>query len=196
MLANISGRKAPNPQEDEIVSVFYSFQDEHIPEYSITACKTGIIIVESEHFDARMATHAGDVHMVPSELDLINTIIDEVLELDPDIVVGWEVQAASWGYLEARGRTFGVFVATLYLVAIVNLFFEGLDVSDAIGRAPTRQLGGGSDQWGMRKTSTFKVTGRHVLNVWRIMRVELSLNIYSFENVAFQLLNRRCVLAN
>ena len=67
-------------------------------------------------------------------------------------------------------------------------------MSDAIGRAPIRQLGGGSDAWGLRNTSTFKVAGRHVLNVWRIMRVELSLNLYSFENVAFQVLNRRCVL--
>jgi DNA polymerase zeta len=72
---------------------------------------------------------------------------------------------------------------------------EGLEVSNEIGRAPIRQLGGGPDQWGMRTTSTFKVAGRHVLNVWRLMRVELSLNVYSFENVAFHLLNRRCVLA-
>lgn len=159
-------------------------------EHSVAACKTGVVIVESEHFDARMTPHSAEISIVSSELDLINGIIDKVLELDPDIVAGWEVQAASWGYLEARGRTFGVCCNHNYVRgSIVEMSLEGLDVSDAIGRAP-RQFGG-SDQWGMRTTSTFKVAGRHVLNVWRLMRVELSLNMYSFENVAFQLLNRR-----
>ena len=80
-----------------------------MPEHSVTAYKTGIITVESEHFDTRMTPEAGDVRIVSSELDLINDIIDKVLEHDPDVVAGWEVQAASWGYLEARGKTFGVY---------------------------------------------------------------------------------------
>jgi DNA polymerase zeta len=79
-----------------------------MPEHTVAACKTGIVIIESEHFDARMSPRARDISIVSNELDLINGIIDKVLELDPDIVAGWEVQAASWGYLEARGRTFGV----------------------------------------------------------------------------------------
>lgn len=42
------------------------------------------------------------------ELDLINRIIDVVRELDPDIIVGWDVQTASWGYLNARANTYGI----------------------------------------------------------------------------------------
>lgn len=52
-------------------------------------------------------------------------------------------------------------------------------------------MGGGSDQWDIRTTSTFKVVGRHVLNLWRIMRAEQSLTSYTFENVTFQVLRRR-----
>ena len=88
--------------------MFYSFQDELMPEHSVAAYKTGFITVESEHFNTHMAPKAGDIRIVSSELDLINDIIDKVLELDPDIIAGWEVQAASWGYLEARGKTFGL----------------------------------------------------------------------------------------
>ncbi|KAG6376574.1 hypothetical protein JVT61DRAFT_1552 [Boletus reticuloceps] len=40
-------------------------------------------------------------------------------------------------------------------------------------------------------TTTFKVTGRHVFNVWRIMRSEQTLGSYTFENVAFYLLRKR-----
>lgn len=66
----------------------------------------------------------------------------------------------------------------------------GLDIDELISRAPARRRGG-VDQWGERHASTFKVAGRHVLNVWRIMRGELSLNMYSFENVVFNVLRRR-----
>ncbi|KAF8516147.1 hypothetical protein BU17DRAFT_92979 [Hysterangium stoloniferum] len=173
VFAKNSNGKVPNPLEDEVSIVFYSFQNQDVTEISSFKLRTGIIFVTSQGFDVRMAHGAQDVSAVSCELDLINSLIDLVLELDPDIVAGWEVQAASWGYLEARGRTFG------------------LDVADSIGRAPARHMGGGSDSWGMRTTSTFKVTGRHVLNVWRLMRAELSLTSYSFESVAFHLLHRR-----
>jgi DNA polymerase zeta len=43
----------------------------------------------------------------------------------------------------------------------------------------------------MRHTSTFHVAGRHVLNLWRIMRSEQTLTSYTFENVAFHVLQRR-----
>ncbi len=46
----------------------------------------------------------------------------------------------------------------------------------------------------MKTSSTFKVIGRHVLNLWRIMRSEQTFNIYTFEHVVFQLLHRRYVL--
>lgn len=41
--------------------------------------------------------------------------------------------------------------------------------------------------------SLFQVEGRHVFNLWRMLKGELTLNHYSFENVAFHLLHRRCV---
>jgi DNA polymerase zeta len=65
-----------------------------------------------------------------------------------------------------------------------------MDIADLISRAPAKRSGG-KDQWGMRHTSTFKVIGRHVLNLWRVIRVELTLNIYTFENVVFHALGRR-----
>ncbi len=74
---------------------------------------------------------------------------------------------------------------------LMNISNPGLDVGEQISRAPGRTAGGGYDAWGMKTTSTFKVIGRHVLNLWRIMRSEQTLNIYTFENVVFQLLRRR-----
>lgn len=69
----------------------------------------------------------------------------------------------------------------------------GLSISELISRAPPRHSGDGPDQWGMRKLSTFKVAGRHVLNSWRIMRSEKNLTTYTFENVVFDVLRRRFI---
>ncbi|KAI0335271.1 hypothetical protein GY45DRAFT_1240755 [Cubamyces sp. BRFM 1775] len=165
----------PDPDEDEVVAVFYSLHSsdqEDTGDGGTFTCESGVIAVESDQLNARRLRNIR-AEFVDSELELINRLIDITLDLDPDIVAGWEVQAASWGYLTARGRSYG------------------LDVGEQISRAPGKHTGGGNDQWGMKTTSTFKVTGRHVLNVWRIMRSEHNFSIYTFENVVFQILRRR-----
>ncbi|RKP36804.1 hypothetical protein BJ085DRAFT_43731 [Dimargaris cristalligena] len=42
-----------------------------------------------------------------------------------------------------------------------------------------------------RKSSSIQISGRHVLNVWRIMKSRCALNIFSFENVVYHFLHRR-----
>ncbi|KAJ8702610.1 DNA polymerase zeta [Pleurotus ostreatus] len=164
------GGRQPIPQEDEIALVFFAFQGDHGID-DVLEVKHGIVAVDSEHLEPkRLRGH--QIETIPSELELLHRIVDIVIDLDPDILCGWEVQVSSWGYLQARGAVYG------------------LDIDELISRAPARRRGG-VDQWGARHASTFKVAGRHVLNVWRIMRGELSLNMYSFENVVFNVLRRR-----
>jgi DNA polymerase zeta len=47
------------------------------------------------------------------------------------------------------------------------------------------------DAYSEHHTSSFKVGGRHVLNLWRILRGEVTLNAYTFENVVFHVLHQR-----
>lgn len=44
------------------------------------------------------------------ELDLINKVADIVVELDPDIIVGWDVEGSSWGYLNLRASHYSEFL--------------------------------------------------------------------------------------
>ena len=69
-----------------------------------------------------------------------------------------------------------------------------LEIEELISRASGRGPSNNNDQWGIRHTSTFHVVGRHVLNLWRIMRTELELSMYTFENTVFHLLRRRYVV--
>jgi DNA polymerase elongation subunit (family B) len=65
------------------------------------------------------------------------------------------------------------------------------DIIPELGRVNSGSTGGKGDKWGYTQTSGIKVTGRHMLNIWRLMRGELTLNQYSFDNVVFHLLRRR-----
>ncbi|KAL4069612.1 hypothetical protein V8B97DRAFT_2024397 [Scleroderma yunnanense] len=163
------GDRLPDPSVDEIAAVFYALGDDN-PNSGLF--HQGILALECEQFNPQRL-RCFPLEISTSELELINRFIDIVIDLDPDIVLGWEVQVASWGYLSARGNQYG------------------LDVAELISRAPSNNSGNDNDRWGEQSTSTFKVTGRHVFNVWRIMRSEQNLNIYTFENVAFHVLRRR-----
>lgn len=189
------GSRVADPENDEIVVAFYSYQGEDhisVDGNRTVGYKRRMIAVQSSELDLRRLRDF-DIEVVSGELELINAIVDQINDLDPDIVTGWEVQSASWGYLNARAHQFGQCVAGNKDTSLIPCCLVGFDVGELISRAPSSQLGGGVDQWGQRHTSTFKVVGRHVLNVWRIMRSAQTLNVYSFENVAFHLLRRRLV---
>ena len=97
----------PNPDADEVTAAFWTYQCPGADNDAGLHLQSGIVVVESQHFHpARLRKLS--IEYVSTELELINTIIDTVMKFDPDIVVGWEVQAASWGYLSARARHYGL----------------------------------------------------------------------------------------
>ncbi|KAH9081664.1 hypothetical protein EDB83DRAFT_2502933 [Lactarius deliciosus] len=165
------GELVPDPRTDPLVAVFYSFNKSGV-ESDSSDFRRGVIIVGDPPKHSRTLCDVPS-QIVATELDLLNAAIDLVLELDPDIIAGWEVQSSSWGYLGARGSQ------------------NGLDVEDLISRAPGRMFSNSNDPWALRNTSTFRASGRHVLNAWRLMRTELELSSYTLENTAFHLLHRR-----
>ncbi|OCH96164.1 hypothetical protein OBBRIDRAFT_816122 [Obba rivulosa] len=175
MFAPSKDGRLPDPENDEIAAVFWSYQDSDFDRTETAGrffCDSGIIAVRDHRLDPRRL-RVLSLDPVSNELDLLNAVIDMVVAFDPDILTGWEIQTASWGYLNARAQTYGY------------------ELGEQISRAPGRATGGGTDQWGVRTTSTFKVVGRHVLNAWRIIRSENSFTSYTFENAVFQILHRR-----
>ncbi|KAH8102662.1 hypothetical protein BXZ70DRAFT_798056 [Cristinia sonorae] len=165
--------KQPDPGRDEVVAIFWCLHDPNVQhnQETLHQARSGVIVIDTPHL-SQDRLRDWQLEILQTELDLLNRVIDLVQELDPDIVLGWEVQSASWGYLDARGRTYG------------------LDLGEQISRAPGR-ADFGNNQWGERTSSTFRVIGRHVLNVWRIIRAEQNFTSHTFEHAVFQLLHRR-----
>ncbi|WVQ70034.1 uncharacterized protein L199_008258 [Kwoniella botswanensis] len=171
----------PDPEKDPITAVFYCYQndDPTLPDNTVhKGYHTGYLCLKSPTMDeSRLRTLNKDnipCDIFDSELDLINHIIDITKSWDPDVLAGWELHNSSWGYLVSRA----------------NEEFS-IDLMDQLSRVVSGHSGPKKDGYSAHHTSTFKVSGRHILNIWRICRSEVNLNQYTFENVVFHLLHQR-----
>jgi DNA polymerase zeta len=178
---NTRGNFVPNPEEDEVQCVFWCLQsDEGLESNDIGSGNHHGIAVLSEDgsIAERIQKLSGvKVHEETSELDLIIRIVEIVRNQDPDILTGYEVHSGSWGYLIERAR--------------VKYEYNLCDELSRMKSQSHGRFGKDKDKWGFNHTSTIRVTGRHMINIWRAMRSELNLLQYTMENVAFHLLHRR-----
>jgi DNA polymerase zeta len=179
---NTRGNLVPNPEEDEVQCVFWCLQsDEDGLESNGIAEGTHLGIVTLSE-DGSMAQKiakqvACEVQEESSELDLIVRMVEIVRSYDPDILTGYEVHGSSWGYLIERAR--------------LKYDYNLCDEFSRMKAQSHGRFGKENDKWGFNQTSTIRVTGRHMINIWRAMRSELNLLQYTIENVAFHLLHRR-----
>ena len=179
---NTRGVLSPNPEEDEVSCVFWCIQseDEDLePNGNIPGVHVGMIFQGEDDVPETKIVRALriDVEHQPTELDLINRVVDIVRSCDPDIITGYEVHNNSWGYLIERAKKKYDF-----------------DLCDELSRVKSQahgRFGKDSDRWGFNHTSSIRATGRHIINLWRAMRGELNLLQYTMENVVFHVLQRR-----
>lgn len=168
---------APDPAEDEIGSIFWCIQSNDGTTKG--GYQTGILTLSAEDGIAHTISRCTDVlvETEEDELELLNKMIDIVRYYDPDILTGYEVQNGSWGYLIERAR--------------VKYEFNLPDEFSRMKSQSHGRFGKDADRWGFTHTSTIRVTGRHMINIWRAMRGELNLLQYTMENVVFHVLHKR-----
>ncbi|XP_046849330.1 uncharacterized protein LOC124442867 isoform X2 [Xenia sp. Carnegie-2017] len=196
----------PDPEFDVICAIFYHIENETKDGKKY---ETGVIVtlremtkIRNTNDDVCQSTSATDttktshvkgtlqrhfcnsnnleVVTVEEETDVINHLVKIVHEKDPDILLGFEVQMLSWGYLIQRATTLGIDIAS-----------QLSRVQDTSG---TARFDAEIDKWGANHTSEITITGRIILNVWRLMKHEVTLNVYSFENVSYHVLHERVPL--
>lgn len=179
---NTRGNMVPNPEKDEISCVFWCLQSDD-EDLEVNGFNEGthvgvLVLSEPSGISHRIAQQtAVEIQEENNELDLINRMVDIVRYYDPDILTGYEVHGGSWGYMIERARC-------KYEYNLCDEFSRMK--SQSHGR-----FGKEDDRWGFNHTSTIRVTGRHMINIWRAMRGELNLLQYTMENVVFHLLHRR-----
>ncbi|KAM0417214.1 hypothetical protein ACHAPT_012791 [Fusarium lateritium] len=179
---NTRGKFVPNPEEDEVQCIFWALKSDDTvtsSQNAADAVQTGILVLSGDSNLAQRIRRQTTAEVIEeaSELDLMVRMVEIVRTHDPDILTGYEVHGSSWGYLVERAR----------------LKYD-YNLCDEFSRMKTEshgRFGKENDRWGFNTTSTIRVTGRHMINVWRAMRGELNLLQYTMENVVWHLLHRR-----
>ncbi|XP_036758876.2 DNA polymerase zeta catalytic subunit isoform X2 [Manis pentadactyla] len=179
----------PDPEFDPICAVFYCVSsDTALPDTDRTEL-TGAIVIDKDRAassqDIRYKTplliRSGitglEVTYAADEKALFQEIADIIKRYDPDILLGYEIQMHSWGYLLQRAAALSV------------------DLCQMISRVPDDKIenrfAAERDEYGSGTMSEINIVGRITLNLWRIMRNEVSLTNYTFENVSFHVLHQR-----
>lgn len=171
----------PNPKKDPISMIIFCFDNAN-GMYSNGETVTSIFVT-SESLNSNQLVHlelkkisqdvGSEIRVFNSEKELVFEFIRKVEEYDPDILSGYEVNAASWGYLIERFRE-----------------HHNMNLMSLLSRSEFHANGKFGDRWGYTHTSSIKINGRHVLNIWRLLKSELSLTSYTVENVCFHTLHQ------
>ncbi|XP_070705223.1 DNA polymerase zeta catalytic subunit [Pempheris klunzingeri] len=177
----------PDPEFDPICALFYCLSsDAPLPDVDSTQL-TGAIVVDHQSCDrghrvtAPLLVRSGvsglQVTYATDEKLLFQELVTIMRRFDPDILLGYEVQMRSWGYLLQRAAALGV------------------DLCQQLSRVPgdskENRFAADRDEYGADTMTEINIIGRITLNLWRMMKTEVTLNNYTFENVAFHVLHQR-----
>lgn len=171
------GTLNPNPERDSIRAVFYHVSNDVPINFKTPSELTGIIAVN----DASCKTPVldvcgidGFVEYANDETALLRMLVGVVKKWDPDILAGFEIEMLSWGYVLQRASVLGV-----------NLLNE-------LSRIPNQKEGKITDDFDENNgLGGLKITGRIVLDGWRLFRSEVPLQSYTYENLMYHVLHQR-----
>uniref|UniRef100_A0A674KB15 DNA polymerase zeta catalytic subunit n=1 Tax=Terrapene triunguis TaxID=2587831 RepID=A0A674KB15_9SAUR len=176
----------PDPEFDPICALFFCISSDTALPNTDKREITGAIVIDkdrtiSSQDQAPLLTRSGitalEVTYAADEKALFQEVVNIVKRYDPDIMLGYEVQMHSWGYLLQRAAALSV------------------DLCQMISRVPDdkkeNRFAAEQDEYGSDTMSEINIVGRIILNLWRMMRNEVTLTNYTFENVGFHVLHQR-----
>ncbi|CAL1214911.1 unnamed protein product [Candida parapsilosis] len=172
-----NSKLAVDPLRDPVLFIFYSFDDAN--EMFVTSkCKTGVLVLNNNNYNVELFTRMSKslglfIELFDEETKMVEKLIEFVGIYDPDILSGYEVNSMSWGYVVERFRE-----------------VYQLNIMSKLSRGTHRSNGKLGDRWGYTHTANIEINGRHILNVWRILKSEMALTSYTLENVCYHLLHR------
>ena len=186
IVSDCSPRKLPNPQCDAVMSIVMFVAGPDGSSNKEEGVTPRIFILNQidnpsglDH--ASDGTWSGDalrgfqIDLFCSELAMIEAFAAAIVSLDPDVIVGWEVQRSSIGYLAERSS-----------VLNFNLLRRMSRTPDVQGSKEYLD-----DEYGRDHAAGLHSTGRVLLNLWRMMRSEVNLRIYTIERCAAAVLRER-----
>lgn len=191
------GNLRPDPDHDAVACIFYVIEND-VPDDDARPCSfVGAIIVdgqsntayENPHHRLLFETIADKCHVkrVQNENELFLHILRIVSEWDPDIFAGYEIEMASWGYIIQRGYVIDFNLPVLLSRVTMSKFQQQ---KNPLAAAVDADRSSRHDDYGDFEPG-IRLAGRVLLDVWRILRSEIALSSYTFENVMYHIMHRR-----
>uniref|UniRef100_I1QD14 DNA polymerase n=1 Tax=Oryza glaberrima TaxID=4538 RepID=I1QD14_ORYGL len=195
------GELRPDPRFDAINAVSLAVEDDADNTIEVHVLIRGNN--DSSHRRRNLDGVSGcDVNVFPGERELLNHLINAICSIDPDIIVGWEIQLGSLGFLAERAAHLGIgLLKRISRTPPHQMKHPPMNPVDE----SSQELPGASsaddviddaseNNWSHAHASGIHVDGRIILNLWRLMRAEVKLNNYSLEAVANEVLRRKVPL--
>lgn len=171
----------PDPDFDAISAIFYCVDGHYLSEDEVTSSR-GLVTYFND-FTVQHIKHGVDVTIVDNESEVLGVLLLKIREWDPDILAGYEIEMNSWGYLIHRGYILNMnLLNSLSRVPIE----KAVKHKDNKMNPEDYEMGDMGDYY-----SEVKIPGRILLDVWRLMKSEIALTSYTFENIAYHVLHRR-----
>ncbi|XP_047148748.1 DNA polymerase zeta catalytic subunit-like isoform X1 [Vigna umbellata] len=201
ILAESRADLLPDPQFDGINIIALGFQNDSDSDVEVLVLLHSKFVTCQRNFDGLSGSK---VLVFTDEKLLLKEFIKIVSSSDPDILMGWDIQGSSLGFLAERASHLGLgLLNNLSRTPSESLIFSDdmkssekdileLDIDDTPSLdccVPENSII--EDEWGRTHASGVHVGGRIVLNVWRLIRGEVKLNLYSVESVAESVLRRK-----
>ncbi|XP_008215763.1 DNA polymerase zeta catalytic subunit [Nasonia vitripennis] len=177
----------PDPRQDRIAAVFYAIHNDVPPDWNqAKPLDCGVIIVDPEKVNSKIKKLNGGTEQeqsliyVEKEEDVFEEVVSLIQRCDPEILIGWDIEFLSWGYLFQRASVFGK-----------NLSGKISRIPSAKCNWETRAHDESTTELHLETLVEVKLPGRIVLDIWRIMRSEIALTGYTYENVMYNVMNER-----
>eukprot|EP00172_Hildenbrandia_rubra_P001553 Plantae.Rhodophyta-Hildenbrandia_rubra.ctg21211.p1 GENE.Plantae.Rhodophyta-Hildenbrandia_rubra.ctg21211~~Plantae.Rhodophyta-Hildenbrandia_rubra.ctg21211.p1 ORF type:complete len:1075 (+),score=121.41 Plantae.Rhodophyta-Hildenbrandia_rubra.ctg21211:1897-5121(+) len=187
VLAKTRGNLLPDPRFDSLCAVVLIVREER--EKGARTENHGTIFINLEHgkfLSGRERLELNErIHFVNTEQLLLDGVGTAIRTMDADILVGYETQNGSIGYMLERAAVLGHSFARN--ISRMPDYDKRLFSSADQGQRPDSAAA----QYFRRKGVNIGVPGRHVINLWRVVRSEVKLAAYSLERVVSEVLSKR-----
>lgn len=173
VLTSVRGDLNPDPVIDPIEAIFMTVRNDCPENHKLQQSITEIFVTQEakEPKFLDRCVFNSSINYVNNESELFEKLIESIKIHDPDILCGYEIEMNSWGYVIERAQVLG-----LEIIKEISRITE-----------KNRQKRYRSDENELEG----RVIGRITFDVWRLLRYELALSSYSFENCMHSVLNER-----
>jgi DNA polymerase elongation subunit (family B) len=181
--ASCHGQRLPDPRKDSVLAICLHMRDER---GAFPQERERTVILTMQDIAARSSL-GRIIKGFHSESSLFGGLANELDALNPDILLGFETQTMSIGFLLERADALEI--PLLRSISRIVDLKRGSATGGWLNEgAQPGEMNAGA-RYFQRRGADIRIPGRHVLNVWRVVRADVKLSSYSLYGVASEVLH-------